>query len=44
MYHKALVNIDEVEESVDCVCNKQKCNLRSIQSQYFGVRTEKFSY
>ena len=44
MVHKALVDIDEVEESVNCVCKKQKCNLRGIRSQCFGMRVEKFSY
>jgi len=38
MVHKGLINVDEIEESVDCVREKQECDLKRMESQYFGIR------
>jgi len=42
MVHKGLVSVDEVKESVNCVREKQVCNLKRMQGQCFGIKMQRF--
>ena len=38
MDHKRLVDVDEVEECVNCVSEPQERNLGNMQSYYLGTK------